>query len=1066
MANRTKQREFSRKITKAASIPRTSSTERIKALFRDDSATQNAIAEGLSKRVEASQDLAKLAHEHFSAKKFAPRLFTQRGREPRHFVAPNTNVPKLQERLIEQSVARLRDEPLGKALKLRLDGPIAELVKSSRKGSGAKAINFEDIRKRLDAVPLSPLGLTDEPAYTQCAAQRNLDDRLKAIEGKEQAEKKTKDEENDTKHKDDEPKRAKDFVEKHVHALLAKMPSPEDSPRLDPPERRDLDKLQSAVNSFELRSGPSDVTSYHDFNNLVIAFDHVWAEVFDDRLREIASEIYQHYFALGAQLGIKKEKLQELIPEGFTSNADIVALMTSAKTLGQQAMNAFPSTFDLTEVDTAIRDFLDKPEIKGLPEPFGGIVRTFVTTFADFLKIRLKAAIDADGASAAAALTNAMPSTKRLDRLLVQIESILKAPYAFTVFQENTANFGIMVTYRQAWRPENYQVGSLVNTIPLAPREVRRYTTRQVSKKSRAVKEINNNLNSQRTDIGETARADKEIVDRAENRTNFKMTADGSYGTDAFKVHGTAEGGGDAATLSATTKKNFREAVLKSAQEFRHDNRLEVEASSSDETESTTFHEIQNPNDELTVTYLFYELQRTYRISEKIHQVVPVVLVANKVPAPHEIDDAWLLQHDWILLRVMLDDSYRPALEYLRKGFVGDELNLQTLDNNVKAQRRVVDTIGAQVASQISIVEAAQRDLSTKMDVKGGLQFAEGILGTIKNVFDPFKLTGNSVTGTKEGMDTVADFAQQTLDRAEREKVRLLDQLTAATSALQTAVDKLTAAIREHYDKVAEVDRLRIHVKQNIIYYMQAIWNHEPPDQRYFRVFNVEVPMVELANPNQALPLVKGAGVVDDVLLSQETASLQMPMQDYRIEWRRLVEVADLDEVLGYKGNYAIYRLKKNNYLTLHMMQDYVELSDILKVRDPDDTANHTVDEIQELATCLYKTSPEVYKRHKKDIQKLILDRLMSGRPEDDRVIVPTKSLYIEALVGTHPLVEDFKLLHRALDVKKVQGEVRHGELENVRLAARALEGKLEDPDVEKTVIVSGGKNVAVTPQV
>ncbi|VTZ59781.1 hypothetical protein EMEDMD4_1240009 [Sinorhizobium medicae] len=30
--------------------------------------------------------------------------------------------------------------------------------------------------------------------------------------------------------------------------------------------------------------------------------------------------------------------------------------------------------------------------------------------------------------------------------------------------------------------------------------------------------------------------------------------------------------------------------------------------------------------------------------------------------------------------------------------------------------------------------------------------------------------------------------------------------------------------------------RLRMHVKQNILFYMQAIWNHEPPDQRFFRL--------------------------------------------------------------------------------------------------------------------------------------------------------------------------------------------------------------------------------------
>ena len=37
-----------------------------------------------------------------------------------------------------------------------------------------------------------------------------------------------------------------------------------------------------------------------------------------------------------------------------------------------------------------------------------------------------------------------------------------------------------------------------------------------------------------------------------------------------------------------------------------------------------------------------------------------------------------------------------------------------------------------------------------------------------------------------------------------------------------------------------------------------------------------------------------------------------------------------------------------------------------------------------------------------------------------------------------------------------MQAEVRHAELENVRLAARALRGKDEDPDIERKIVVEG----------
>jgi hypothetical protein len=147
------------------------------------------------------------------------------------------------------------------------------------------------------------------------------------------------------------------------------------------------------------------------------------------------------------------------------------------------------------------------------------------------------------------------------------------------------------------------------------------------------------------------------------------------------------------------------------------------------------------------------------------------------------------------------------------------------------------------------------------------------------------------------------------------------------------------------------------------------------------------------------------------------------------------------------------------------MMQDYLELSDEFGIRDPDDFSNYSVDEIQKLAACLYKSNKTVYDLHKGEIKQWMIDRMTSGRPEDDRVVVPTKALYIEALVGTHPLLEDFKLLHRAIDVKKAQGEVRHAELENVRLAARALDGKLQDPDIEKKILIKGASaSTAIIP--
>jgi hypothetical protein len=664
--------------------------------------------------------------------------------------------------------------------------------------------------------------------------------------------------------------------------------------------------------------------------------------------------------------------------------------------------------------------------------------------------------------------TNGTPTApagaSRLDQLLTELETRLSERYAFDVFAKDSINFGILVTYRQTWEPEQYQVGDLVSTIPLSPKEIRRYTTRVVTKKSRAVKEIEDNLQTRKTETSDTTRADEEIVKKAQERTHFNIGAEETFGGDGFSVKATESGGGDASKDSAQTKKEMRESVMKSAQEFRQQHRVEIDTSESSETEGTTSSEIQNPNDELAVTYLFYELQRTYRISERIYELTPVVLVANDVPGPHEIDDAWLVEYDWILRRAILDDSFRPALDYLTKSFVGAEINIRILEANAEAQKNLVDRINQQIQTQMGLLATNEQAVQEAVEGLAGSEKEQGIFTTVKRIFDPIGITGAADTGAVDAAQAMVDYAKQTLDRAERERARLLAQLEIATTALESAVDKLAAAVKEHYDRVAEIDRLRIHVKDNILYYMQAIWRQEPPDQRFFRIYNIDVPIVTPDTTNVAVTRSPAASSPLTLFEEREMVSVSLPMPNVSLTKQKLVEVADLENVLAYKGNYMVFALKENNYITMHMMQDYIDVGDVLNLRDPDELGNYSIDELEQLATCVIANKPDVFEAHRDEFKQLIIDRLTSPRTQDDRVIVPTNSLYIECLVGTHPLLEDFKLIHRALDVKKVQAEVRHAELENVRLAARALEGERGDPDIEKTIIVEGNAAAAVIP--
>lgn len=143
------------------------------------------------------------------------------------------------------------------------------------------------------------------------------------------------------------------------------------------------------------------------------------------------------------------------------------------------------------------------------------------------------------------ASSDGLETSSRLYKLLSRLEKLLSERYAFDVFAKDSVNFGFLVTYRQTWVPQNYQVGDLVSTIPLAPKEVRRYTTRWVTKKTRAVKELEDRLQTRRTDASDTSRASTEIVEKAQNKTTFNLTAHESLGGEGFSVDSTQSAGGE-----------------------------------------------------------------------------------------------------------------------------------------------------------------------------------------------------------------------------------------------------------------------------------------------------------------------------------------------------------------------------------------------------------------------------------------------------------------------------------------------------------------------------------------
>lgn len=852
--------------------------------------------------------------------------------------------------------------------------------------------------------------------------------------------------------------------------------------------------LERRLNALRLRGGAADDVAFYDFHSLQIAFKSVWEQVYGDALEEDVSALYREWV-----------RVREYTGEGAPS-AETLNEISSLKSFLRRVESDLSAAAGLAERTGTFPDHTGTARPAGMPLPpgmqelfdMGGRREVAQRERSRRPVVQARAPGDPpaprrDGASVTvverggglrAAVGDPRPGAvrtrapsdpnllARVTRLMGGLSARLSEPYAFDVFAPNTCNFGLVVTHRQMWKPEAYQVGRLVSTLPLAPGEKRSFSVKRTVRTSRAQKEIENALSSMRGESSHTGRAEAEIVARAAMNTTFKQTAraEGSV-AGLVTFGGTTELGLDQRQESEQKKRDFREAVRRSAEEFKKERTLEVTSEREQSDESVSSGEVSNPNNEITVTYLFYELQRRYRVSDQIHRVQPVVLVAQDVPAPEDIDEAWLVSHEWILRRVLLDDGLQRALDYLTESLAGDEMGVEVLRASWERNLLVVERLSAHLDDR-----SAQRDRMRDHLVKLLSRHERDETG--RDVAAAIFSGGLSLLfGGGEGdtsLESVKEAASRDLEFADDDFVQAESRLRTAISALEASTDKYVAALRAQLNRRVAIDQLRVHVKENILHYMQAIWSHEPDDQRFFRLYNVEVPWIALEGGTVHEPIVRSVDPSEVPLpLAPEIFGRILggsgplpfifearPRMTRAAEMRPLIEVADLDRLLGFKGNYMIFPLKEHNPLTRFMMQDY-RPDPLLGLLDPDPSGNVDVDELKALLECA-KEDETVSDEDREALRQALCDRLVSARHDAETIIVPTGELYIEALPGARPVLEEFKVLHRAIDVRRAEADLRAVELDNLRRASRLIEGEREDPDVDKSVVIHGGAGVHV----
>jgi|GEM_PF-1611554 len=957
----------------------------------------------------------------------------------------------------------------------------------------------------------------------------------------------------------------------------------------DPTQTAGAEDQQSSIRSaFELLkppASPADVTAFHDFHHLQIAFPDVWAEAFDRDVSDIIRSLYIEYREFNEETGNDEDDLLglgDIDPEALLDineyttllrnlGASVVSLgesvqvpaevvrfwnemnrvgsfeeqkenviqnrmnlrlqeqkdaVNAGKLFTQKASTIAPST-DIhaiwltlsVEQQQELFELATVPDPQTLFEQTLDIASNFQERVHELLaadnteKIKLgmdlmrEARLPRDEdqqpgltleeryARARFIISNPAGRISRVQRLLAGLAQRLSEPYSFRVFQKNSVNFGIVSTYRQEWNPGDYQVGSLVGTVPLAPGEKRKYTTSNKIKKSLSQKRNDRYSTVLSDERAITSRLIADILEKASTETDFEQTLktklSGTIKAFTLGVNTSTTFQKNQSVESQRIKKQFHEAIRKASQEIKDEHALEISTESASEFETGSVSEIHNPNNEIAVTYLFYELERQYRVTERLHKLTPVILVAQEVPEPSDIDDDWLIAHAWILRRSLLDSSFEPVLDIVSEGLVQDEVTLELARRHFETQKLLVDTLSESVDSLSTLQETLRNTLVQTSEQEKLARIAKRkarrrrrrrFFGPpLGRTVSPGRLSSGSslltfgnrgesadvLEARREALETRLEFLEGTLSD-ERSR------LTRATSVLEKATEELAVAIEDSFTRRTQVNQLRVHIKDNILHYMQAIWSYEKPDQRYFRLYDLPV--------NVPGPETDDEGNADFVLTPRSTEEIDgfypswvlgrfdlelpirvtLPPPGTPITQTRLHQVADLDNLLGFKGNYMIFPLLECTYITDFMMQDYVD--DYFGVRDPDPVSSFSTEELLQYAEQIWHDE-RTSEATREALNALILQRLTSVRNDDDLIVIPTGQLFIEALKGEHVLLEHFKQQHRALDVLKVQEEVRMERLESLRKAYRLIleNPLLHNPDEDKRVEVNGDADADIS---
>jgi hypothetical protein len=343
--------EMPAEMVSSEPVPRLNTPQRaaVDAIFQNEASVRQAIKENLTTLRPESDAVAKRVQEAFRT--FNPSQLSTEELARRHYVAPGADPAEMLDAVIIKGVDALRSANTDRAITFRNSADLKKLIKKAPKPTDSLN-GVAELGPLIDFINSKSKGssLITEPTYTLCKAELEADKILEVVENPS----KSGNGDDAANSKDSSPKtrEADQLVKDHVNLQMKSATAPESQLAYGKiPNSADEDKVQSGIlQTFQLRPGASDVTSYHDFHTLQIAFEHVWTEIFDGKLASLGRDLYSEYVKLKDFSGSGQPDLQ------VSTIGDLRRLIDEVRKLSQTVVDGIPEALIPKEGKTKPED--------------------------------------------------------------------------------------------------------------------------------------------------------------------------------------------------------------------------------------------------------------------------------------------------------------------------------------------------------------------------------------------------------------------------------------------------------------------------------------------------------------------------------------------------------------------------------------------------------------------------------------------------------------------------------------------------------------------------------------